>query len=296
MTDAEFKNNFNLVQSKKTFFFTATPKDIADLEEGEESDLFLMNNEKFFGKRIGPTFKESVDGGYIVQPIIHWAKPSNYDPIKKFGSIENYTLFVKETFLEHEKWLKSISCNPKIISAKMLVKCPSVDIMWAINRRLVVDEELKDVHIFAGASRNDGGLNHQHNGNTVENRDAFLKGIKDMKSYEKSIILHFDILSEGINVPGITGVFFAVEKLPTKTKILQNTGRSTRLFDEDRKNLKTNSISTTDHSNWVKPYCAVILPIIDSGEEVVVREIAKLLKDMRDNYSFNPAFTGHSWK
>jgi superfamily II DNA or RNA helicase len=286
MTESQFKSNFELITAKRNFFFTATPKDSFD----EETDLFLMNNKNIFGERFGLKFKDAVECGYITRPIIHLATPSNYDPSKKFKSVENDTLFIKETFIEHGLWLKSISVNPKLIAPKLLVKCSSVDDMWGIYRRLVKDEGLKDVHMFAGASRNDGGAKEQHNGEPVDSRDEFLRSIKDLKNNESAIILHYDILSEGINVPGITGVFFAVEKLPTKPKILQNAGRSTRLFEIDREKLKRNQISTNDYSEWIKPACAIILPITDFSSEGIVNEISKTIKDMRDSFGFNPAY------
>jgi superfamily II DNA or RNA helicase len=286
MTESQFKTNFDKITAKRNFFFTATPKDSFD----EETELFLMNNKHVFGVRIGPKFKEAVDGGYIVKPVIHLATPSEYDRTKEYRSIENYTKFIKETYIEHRSWLKRNSCNPKIISSKLLIKCPSVDEMWQIYDKLIEDEDLKNVHKFAGASRSIKGSNHKYNGTDVENRDTFLKTIKDLKSDDECIIMHFDILSEGINIPGITGVFFASQLLPTKPKILQNTGRATRVCDIDRENLKFNRISTDDYSKWIKPYCAVILPIMDLSGEGIVREIGGTIKDLRDNFGFNPAF------
>jgi len=283
---SDFKNNFNQLNYERSYFFTATPKDAND-----ETDSFLMNNKKIFGERIGLTFNEAIKNGYIVSPIIHIAQPKNYDPTKNFETTDNYVKFIVEVFKAHEKWLNSVSFNPKMIAPKLLIKNPSVDLIWAIHKRLIEHPDLQGVNIFAGASRNDLSTDkHMKNNDGIKDRNDFLKEMQDMDSNEKAIILHYDILSEGINVPGITGVMFLSDKLPTLPKLLQNIGRATRLFFYDRERLLNKSINVDDLSKWIKPHCAVILPVLNAESNQTVNQISKSIKELRDNFGFDPTF------
>ena len=282
---SEFKTNFNSIQSSRTFFFTATPKDAYD----EETEAFLMNNKDVFGEKIGLKFGEAVKLGCIVKPVIHLATPTNYDAEKSFESIDNYCKFIKEVYKSHKNWLFVNSFDNKLIAPKLLVKCPSVDDMWGIHESLINDTDFSNVKIFAGASRNDDGSKHYINNESINSRDEFLSSMKKLTGTEESIFLHYDILSEGIDVPGITGVFFLIDTLPTVPKILQNIGRATRLNVIDREKLRSNLISVDDYSKWIKPYCAIILPIIKINSEYVVSDISRKIREMRD-FGIDPKY------
>lgn len=282
----KFKESFLNLTFNKSCFFTATVKDSGD----EETNAFLMNNKGIFGERFELGFKEAIDLGLIVRPTIHNAIPSNYDKSKKFGSIKNYCRFIKEVVIAHRKWVKEISFNPDLIAFKLLIKAPAVDAMWKIFNKLKNDKELSGIKIFAGASRSDIGAKHKFDDNDVDNRYDYLKKIQKLKDTEEAIILHYDIFSEGIDVPGLTGVMFLSDTLPTKPKILQNIGRGTRIYDLDRYLLRNNQISTDDYTKWIKPSCAVILPIISVDGEYAVNQISELIKELRDRYGFDASF------
>ena len=285
-TFSEFQKNFNKIKFEKSYFFTATTKDSSD----DDTNAFLMNNKEIFGDRFELKFKVVVGSGLIVRPTIHLATPSNYDTTKKFGSVKNYYRFIKEVFIAHKKWIKKNSVNPSYISPKLLVKAASVDSMWLIFEKLKNDKELSDIRIFAGASRNDDGELHRTDKKDIESRYDYLKDIQDIKDIEEAIVLHYDIFSEGIDVPGLTGVMFLSDNLPTLPKILQNIGRATRLSDIDRKLLRNNEISTLDYSKWVKPSCAVILPVISVEGKYTVDRISEIIKNLRDRYGFDASY------
>lgn len=296
---SEFKENYKKIKKNiyRSYFFTATPKDVTE----DEEDSFLMNNKEIFGIRDGLTFKESVQKGYIVEPIIHLATPENYVSEEKFQSTENYVDFILSSFEEHDNWLNNVSFSNNEIDPKLLVKCPSVEIIYKVFNKLNElrkngDERLKNINIFAGFSKNDNiqtNDTHFFNDQTIDDRNDFLKEMKSLKYNEKAIILHYDILSEGINVPGITGVMFLSDILPTISKLLQNIGRSTRLHKLDRDRLLKKEIIVSDKEKWVKPYCAIILPVTSHDSENRNKNIAKTVKRLRDEYEFNVTFINH---
>ena len=283
---SQFRQNFEQINYKRCLFFTATPKDCRD----EETDAFLMNNSDIFGPRIGLTFKHCVIKGYIARPIVHVAEPSNLCLNYNFDSEENMAIFVRDSFEAHKNFLRESSVAPDKIAPKILVKCSGVPMMWKIYNRLV--GQMGDVKICAGASSDNPNTNFQHfiGDKGIKNRSVYLERLVDLKDDESAIVLHYDTMSEGINVSGFTATMFLNAKLGSLPKILQNTGRSTRLHPEDRENIINGSISTSDYSKWIKPNCYVILPFWDTESERSYVEIAKQIKALRDNFGFNPAF------
>lgn len=281
---AQFKENFSKIKSKRCYFFTATPKDCVD----DDTNSFLMNNEDFFGKRIGLTFNECVERGYVVKPVVHIAMPVNYTNDKDLESVENMCKFITDTFKTHKDFITEKSSDPSKISPKVLIKCPSVDTMWEIHKRLV--EQNLGFKVCAGASRNPNSMiNHFIDNDGIANRNAYLEKLQGFKDDDEVVVLHYDTMSEGINVSGFTATMFLGGKLPTITKTLQNTGRSTRLHPIDRNKLRNGEIKVGD-GNWVKPYCAVIIPYWDRESEFSSKELARQIKDLRDNFGFDPSY------
>lgn len=285
--EADFKKSYEMITSKKRFFFTATPKDmqIELLNEDHYSDIFLMNNKEIFGESYEIPFVSCVKKGYITEPIIHIAYPKEIGEFN-YESIENKSKFVKETYEAHEKWLKESSYAPAEISPKMLVRCESVPVMWDMYSKLI-DILPNDVILCAGASYNPNGVKHVIGKEWESNRDEFVKKIQRVASNKKMIILNFDIFSEGINVPGITGVMFLQGKMPSLPKVVQNVGRSTRLHAIDRIRFKNNEI-VVGGKDWVKPNCAVIIPYWDSSSEFTKNILADIIRKLRSKFDFSP--------
>lgn len=280
---AQFKENFDKIKSDKCFFFTATPKDCV-----EDTEAFLMNNEDVFGKRVGLTFRQCIESGYIVKPVIHIAMPENYEGDGDFKSISNMSKFIIDTYSAHSEFIKENSIDPDKIAPKILVKCPSVDEMWFLHQDLI--GKIEGVKVCAGASRNNlSTINHFIDNEGIVSRSEYLERLQGLDDKEKAIVLHYDTMSEGINVAGFTGVEFLGGKLPTITKTLQNTGRSTRLHKEDRNKFRSGDISVGD-GNWIKPYCSVIIPYWDKESEFTTRELARQIRELRDNFGYDPIF------
>jgi hypothetical protein len=282
---SQFQKNYEVIEATNTFFFTATPKDCHD----KDTDYFLMNNKDVFGERIGLTFKECVDKGYVVRPTVHIAVPSNFSSEYDYNSIQNMSKFVEETYLAHQKFITEHSSDPEQIVAKILIKCPSVDHMWKIHKELV--NKMGDILVCAGASKNDDGNYCHYIGNDgIKDRSEYLVKLQKLSPNQKAIILHYDTMSEGINLSGFTGVEFLGGKLPTITKVLQNTGRATRLHPIDRNKLVSGEIGLDNISGWIKPYCSVIIPYWDRESELSKVELAKQIKGLRDQFGFDPTY------
>lgn len=283
---AQFRDNYNTIKANNRFFLTATPKDCI-----EETESFLMNNTEIFGERIGLTFKECVDKGYITKPVIHIALPTNFTIGADYKSTENMAKFITDTYTAHSKFIEEQSFKSSKIEAKILVKCPSVSDMWKIYNTLL--GKVGAVKICAGAAPNKDNPNvHNHYIDSlgIADRGDYLESLQNFDENQGAIVLHYDTMSEGINVAGFTGVEFLGGKLPTITKVLQNTGRATRLHSGDRNRVRSGEIDTSDYSKWIKPYCSVIIPYWDSVSEFTTRELARQIKDLRDNFAYDPTY------
>ena len=278
---SRFQENFDKIKYKRCFFLTATPKDCVN-----ETESFLMNNEEVFGERIGLDFRHCIEHGYLTTPIVHIAKPSDYNEDYDYKSIDNMAKFILESFEAHREVVKEYSISPDLIEPKILVKCSSVDEMWKLKSKLKMD----GVRICAGASKNDEStFLHYIDDMGITSRSQYLEELQGFKDNEKAIVLHYDTMSEGINVAGFTAIMFLGGRLPTITKTLQNTGRATRLHPEDRRRFRNGEIKVGD-GNWIKPYSSVIIPFFDKESEFTSKELAKQIKGLRDQFGFDPTY------
>ena len=207
-TEGNFKSNFNYINKKNVYFFTATPKDCSD--EDDDSS-FLMNNEDIFGERIGMTMKDAIKKGYITNPMIHIAIPEKYDH-EDMNNLTNKVKFITDSYKVHSDKVKENSSDPDNIEAKMLIKCESVDEMWELYERLV--GILTDVKVYAGASRKGNeGPSYELDFNKLS-KTEHLNSLRCLNNTDKAIVLHVDTLSEGVNVKGFTGVMFLTDNSP----------------------------------------------------------------------------------
>lgn len=314
-----FMQKFHKVRAKKKFFLTATPKDWSKNWGGE--NIEFMNNEAIFGERIEMEFHAAVKSGYIVQPYLHIVYPTEYvsediersdeedmdnvECVSDVAAVKDMNVNIKakikmivDAFHSHRGFLKERSAQPDKIGAKILVKCKNIHSeMWGIFHE-GLRESLPNIKIFAGGSAgwSKEGVDEIYK-NTfhwmqdpskteslipIVDRDIYLNQIKDLKLEEDAIVLHCDILSEGINVKAFTGTCFVSGITITDAKALQNIGRSTRIIDDDRSRLDYGEISLDDFSKWVKPFCSVIIPFWNSESAEAKDKMVALVQSLRN--------------
>lgn len=277
--DTKFQTNFNKIKAKNKFFFTATPK---DCDNNEKELSFMMNNEAIFGRREGISFKKAVLIGAIVPPKLHICKPKDLNGDYS-NSLENQLKLITEAYEAHIIDQKSISPLSNSIEPKILITCPSVNEMWNIY------EGIKKLGYNVAAVASETGQINSKIENLVnkhylfldnveygtDDRSLFLKRIKNIPDSKNLIILHVDIFTEGINIPGITGVMFLKETLPTIIKMMQNIGRGTRLNKKDLNRLFTGEIKPLEFEKMIKPSMSVIIPYWD----LITQDISIKMKE-----------------
>jgi len=315
-----FMQKFHKIRAKKKYFLTATPKDWSKNWAGE--NIEFMNNEAIFGERIEMEFHTAVKCGYIVQPYLHIVYPTEYIPedidapdeedmdgvvecVGDVAAVKDMSVNIKakikmivDAFHSHRQFLKERSAEPDKIGAKILVKCKNIHSeMWGIFHE-GLRESLPNIKIFAGGSygwgKADAPDEFKNNNhyiynptsetalNPITDRDSYLKEIKDLELQEDAIVLHCDILSEGINVKGFTGVCFVSGITVTDAKAMQNIGRATRIIDEDRIRLDSGEITLDDISKWIKPFCSVIIPFWNAESAEAKDKMVNLVQSLRN--------------
>jgi superfamily II DNA or RNA helicase len=118
------------------------------------------------------------------------------------------------------------------------------------------------------------------------NRQEFLRRLREdgKKISQEMIILHIDILTEGIDVPGITGIlpFRSLQK----SKFIQTFGRASRISFEDLESFQEGEYHHHQLDKMLKPYAWVMFPDIQ-GEDSA-EDIRNLVNEMR-MYGFQPS-------
>ncbi len=246
-----FMENIELIKPKieREYFFTATRK-----VWGEELG---MNNTEFFGDVVyEKSPKEMVEKGEIVPPRIHSINIDNEDEYSS-SDLENESMLYKvvtEGFLEHRGVVKKHSATPENLGAKLLVTFKGSKDMFELHndqkfRRWCGENNIK---VFAVSSTRGDAYNFES-----MRRNKVIDKMDELSDEEDAILFHIDILTEGIDLPSITGV------LPfrdlSKSKLLQTIGRGARLLSTDRKRLYTGEIQPQEYDKMVKPYCWVLL-------------------------------------
>lgn len=247
----DFSANISVVkpQLMKEYYFTATRKVTAKGIVGG------MDNENFYGKVLYDIIpKLMISRGEIVFPRLHIVKGSK----DQTTNTSNTGILVKNTieaFFNHRGYVKDDSISPNDIGAKLLVGCNSIEEML----RIYNDVEIralaqKNVHVFAISS--DGCY---VNWNKCSKEEFFTKlGDEILTDPEDALIFNVDMLTEGIDLPGITGVM--PYRNLGQTKLIQLIGRALRLHKIDRKRIYSGELEAGDYKNYVKPYGHFIVP------------------------------------
>jgi hypothetical protein len=242
-----FLNNIVEVQDiiKNRFFFTATRRVIGD--EGG------MNCKEIFGEVIcEKSPREMIDKSEIVPPKLHII-----DTIEE-GDFNNHKMIVKTVivgFQQHKTLVEENSAEPNSLGAKLLITTTgNLEMQELINDQLFQEHcKANNIHVFAFSAEYGSFYNFEK-----LDRQIIIKKMDELKDTDDAILMHIDILTEGIDLPSITGVMPFREL--NKVKMLQTIGRSARLLLKDRIDLYNGVLQPKDYDNYIKPYCWIVIP------------------------------------
>jgi len=264
-----FRRNIEEVKPsiKRQYFFTATPKAIG--ETGGQRD------EEFYGKplyELSP--KEAVERLEIVQPKLHTVDIDGY--FDETDINHNNKLSIKtviETFIEHEKVLR--------VAAKLLVTGKDLDQVHDIYNDKDFQQwcKLNKITCFLFSSRIGRCI---VDFDSTYNYEEKLKQLK-LDLNQRAIFLHYDILSEGIDIPNLTGCLFFRNLETNDIKFIQNIGRCSRLVLEDREKIYSNEISSLNDLKMNKPESWIIISLYSADKSTI--RYKNILRKLRDTYN-----------
>ena len=220
-------------------FFTATEKHTkSDKGRG-------LNNTSIYGERlyyISP--KDLINKGLIVPPRLHVMWGDTKDEEK---SIVNEVI---EVAAEQDR-----ITHPELGFSKILFAMKGTKDVKTVEDNIVkIHKALPNHDIFTITSKNGARIN-----NEKVDRESFLERLAEVKN---ALIFHYDILSEGIDVDGITGVVLL--RNMGLAKLLQTIGRAVRVYkpNPDAKRWALISVSVLngdeDDKENVKYYVSAI--------------------------------------
>jgi superfamily II DNA or RNA helicase len=278
------------LETGKNLFFTATEK-VNDAGLG-------MDNEEYFGKIIyTKSPREMIEAGEMVAPHVHVVRAKKGIVVNMNKLDRDYEALFKsiaDAFFAHQLKLNEESSDPSKLGAKILVVCrgqKDLEEMFETKVFEMFRKQYPNIHLFALST--DFGL---YNGDDAEpmtkspvtssKKFKFLNKIKKLGSAEKAIIFHVDMIGEGIDVPGITGVMpFRNSEV---VKFVQNIGRASRLHPEDRKKIYADEIDVSDRTKWIKPRSWVIIPEFLESSEGFSDRLRGIIHLLRNDYGYIP--------
>jgi hypothetical protein len=119
-------------------------------------------------------------------------------------------------------------------------------------------------------------------------KEKFMKDIRMLKDEDKAIILHIDMIGEGLDVSGITSVMaFSVQGTQ---KLIQLLGRAMRLHDTDRKNMYAGKFyKNMDRIKMmIKPYAYFIVPMFLRDSNDLMNLVREYVKQIHAAYDWIP--------
>ena len=224
------------------YFFTATPR------QSKNPHGRGMNNSIVFGKVLHTVpARELIAAGCIIPPqiVIH-EQPMVARTKDNAANCDSNTV------------LEVIDNLDADAGQKILVAAPSSKIIWGMVAATTMLQELTErgydvLHITAkhGAYVN----------KTKVNREVFFDTLtawgKDPK--RKFVVFHYSILSEGMNVPGLTHCVLL--RNLNIVEMAQTIGRVIRMNADDARDIAEGTITAGDLGNYRKPFGFVTVPI-----------------------------------
>ena len=245
----------------RRYFFTATPR----ISRGKEKTRG-MDNIKVWGNILEQTpAQELLDSGTILPPKVITFDTDRERTKQNAHEVDGDNL-------------KDIIRSMDIHSPKILVSAPTTRIMWNMltqtdTQDWIYREGYDIMHI---TSKHGAYINKKKVGRE-EFFETLTKWGKD--DNKRFVIFHYSILSEGINVPGLTHSVM-LRNLPT-IEMAQTIGRVIRVHNEDRKSVDSGVIPAGKFDLYQKSCGKIVVPMTGKYGQRIERRLQSIV-----NYIF----------
>ena len=237
------------------FFFTATPR--ISRSKNNISAERGMNNAEVWGNVLEQTdAKELIDSGTILYPKVIPFETDRERTRQNAHEVDCDNLKDILNSLDEK--------NPKVI-----VSAPTTRILWNMLtmtdiRSWLYSQQYNIMHI---TSKHGAVINGKKVG-----REEFFQTLTDWGNDDnkKFVIFHYSILSEGINVPGLTHSIM-LRNLPT-IEMAQTIGRVIRIHQQDLDDMKSGKIPSGQFNLYRKKHGQIVVPMTGKyGQRIAKR-------------------------
>lgn len=225
--------------ANRCYFFTATPK------HSTVASKPGMNDAAVYGKVICEvSAPELVNGGYILPPQVQ-VHSMNIHRDKEFAA-ERDCMTLLDTILNEDHMDKVLVAAP---NTKVLIR-------MLAETEFMTEVQSHGYDVLWITAKYGAFINNQKVGREVF-FDTLTKWGKD--SEKKFILLHYSILSEGINCPGLTSC--VLMRNMDYIAMAQTIGRVIRLHTDDARRLSEGTLIPGQLENYHKAYGFVHVPV-----------------------------------
>lgn len=246
--------------AERMYSYTATLKR-TDSPKGRGN-----NNEDVYGKIICEVnAKELIEAGAIVPPWVNYL----YSNINA-SDVDNVSLtrdIIKQGFEHYE------TIHPHL-NHKILFGCDGTETIHQLQTQtdLVKWAQQNNIDTFITTSNYGDWVN----GVQLKSRKEFLERLQEYGEdpNRKIAILHYSILSEGIDIPGITG-FFPLRNMNPIT-LTQMIGRTLRMLPVDRRAILEGTIKAGDTAYYMKGYGLITVVVHKDSEEDLLKSVSDI--------------------
>jgi len=233
------------------YFFTATPK------HHTNPNANGMNNVSIYGNIIhNVAAKELIDTGCIIAPQVDTYKV-DITRDKRTAAEADRNMIVDI--------LDTLEGNPKV-----LVAAPSTKVMWNMltNSDILRELEERGFGILHITSKHGAYVSR-----TKVNREKFFDTLTEWgkDKSKKFVLLHYSILSEGINVPGLTNCIM-LRQMPI-IEMAQTVGRVIRMDKDDAKDIAAGRIPAGACHLYRKQFGSVIVPVFTNYGSAIAKRL-----------------------
>jgi len=228
--------------AKRCYFFTATPK------HSSVASKPGMNDGSVYGQVICQVSAlELVDGGYILPPQVQ-VHSMNVERDKEFAA-ERDCMTLLDTILNEDNMEKVLVAAP---NTKVLIR-------MIAETEFMTEVQSHGYDLMWITAKYGAFINNKKVGREVF-FDTLTEWGKD--SEKKFIILHYSILSEGINCPGLTSC--VLMRNMDYIAMAQTIGRVIRLHTDDARRLSEGTLVPGQLENYHKAYGFVHVPVYNN--------------------------------
>jgi len=237
------------------YFFTATPR----FNNGMES----MNNTDVYGNNIiSIPAQELIDAGSIIPP--------------KVVPYEAQTIRTKENaaFVDAENVVGILSEISDCDAPKVVVSAPSTKVIWAMFTESDLLQQLNGMGytIMHITSKHGAYIDKQK-----VSREVFFEKMNEFGADpdKKFIVFHYSILSEGINVQGLTHCIM-LRNLPL-IEMAQTVGRVIRMHRDDRQAIADGKMKAGEFAFYKKPFGTITIPVNNNYGDRIAKQLQNVV-------------------